>query len=83
MRFGTTSPRLPIVATGGLAVAFTYFTRSESYADKRKAFVSLPMLSSGSPRSTRSETLEESDAFTCANYGLSELGGYCLCQVAA
>jgi hypothetical protein len=29
------------------------------------------------------ETLDESDAFTCANYGLSELGGYCFCQVAA
>ena len=29
------------------------------------------------------ETLDESDAFTCANFGLSELGGYCFCQVAA
>jgi len=29
------------------------------------------------------ETLDESDAFAAANLGLSELGGYCFCQVAA
>jgi Holliday junction resolvasome RuvABC endonuclease subunit len=26
------------------------------------------------------ETLDESDAMVCANWGLSELGGYCFCQ---
>ena len=30
----------------------------------------------------RFDTLDESDAAVCVNWGLAELGGYCFCQVA-